>query len=123
MKLIIGDDSAAVRERLVSLFSEADHVSQIIQAADARESIDAIREHRPEAAILDLRMPGGGGLDVLNQIRQSDVKPLVIILTNYPYPQYRKRCLELGADYFLDKSTEFNRILDIIAQLKERPRK
>ena len=120
MKLIICDDSAAVRERLVSLFSEANHESQIIQTADARESIEAIREHRPDAVILDLRMPGGGGLSVLNQIQHSDVKPLIIVLTNYPYPQYKKRCFELGADYFLDKSTEFNRILDIIIPLKKR---
>lgn len=41
------------------------------------------------------------------------MSPIVIILTNYPYPQHRKKCMEERADFFLDKSTEFEKIIEI----------
>jgi len=44
-------------------------------------------------------------------------------LTNYPYPAYRQKCLQAGADFFLDKSTEFDQIPELIAQHKEISRK
>jgi hypothetical protein len=43
---------------------------------------------------------------------------MVIMLTNYPYPQYRKKCLGLGADYFFDKSTEFEKVTELFKQLR-----
>jgi DNA-binding NarL/FixJ family response regulator len=110
MKVFIGDDAAIVRERLVSLFVDLDRTVDIVQATNAPDSVRAIRTHRPDIVILDLRMPGGGGLDVLKRLSRFKIKPLVIVLTNFPFPQYRKRCLELGADFFLDKSTEFDKI-------------
>jgi DNA-binding NarL/FixJ family response regulator len=44
---------------------------------------------------------------------------MVIILTNYPYPGYRQRCLNAGADFFLDKSTEFDQIPKLLERLKQ----
>ena len=68
--------------------------------------------------ILDIRMPGGSGIDVLKRVKQGEVTPMVIILTNYPYPGYRQKCLQAGADFFLDKSTEFDQIPKLFEQLK-----
>jgi DNA-binding NarL/FixJ family response regulator len=116
MKVFIGDDAAIVRERLVSLFVDLDHTVDIVQATNAPDSVRAIRTHRPDIVILDLRMPGGGGLDVLKRLSRFKTKPLVIVLTNFPFPQYRKRCLDLGADFFLDKSTEFDKIPRLCSQ-------
>jgi DNA-binding NarL/FixJ family response regulator len=64
--------------------------------------------------IIDIKMPKGTGIDVLKSVKSQNPQTVVIILTNYPYPQYLEKCMEEGADYFFDKSTEFSRITDII---------
>jgi two-component system chemotaxis response regulator CheY len=60
---------------------------------------------------------GGGGLAVLEAIKNVDPHPVVIVLTNYPEPAYRASCLAAGADYFLDKSTQFNLVADIVRKV------
>ncbi len=86
-------------------------------AENAQLATQAIRELRPDAVILDIRMPGGSGIDVLAEINKASQKPLVIILTNYPYPQYRQRCMHLGADFFFDKSGDFEKVYQVFEQL------
>ena len=78
---------------------------------------------RPDVVILDIRMPGGNGLQALERIKASDSAPMVIMLTAFPYPQYRKKCLELGAEHFFDKSTEFEQVAQVLQQLagQDRP--
>jgi DNA-binding NarL/FixJ family response regulator len=67
--------------------------------------------------ILDIRMPDKSGIEVLKDIRNKKLPIRVIMLTNYPYPQYRKKCEELGADYFFDKVTEIEEIPKVIEEL------
>ena len=62
-------------------------------------------------------MPDGNGIEVLKSIKNSNSKIKVIILTNYPFPQYKKICMEFGADYFFDKSNDFNKIIDIVKEI------
>jgi two-component system response regulator DesR len=71
----------------------------------------------PDAVILDLQMPGGSGLEVLRAVRQSHPSVCVLICTNFPYPQYREECIAAGANFFLDKSAEFERIPAIFRDL------
>jgi DNA-binding NarL/FixJ family response regulator len=68
--------------------------------------------------ILDIRVPGGSGFEVLQNIKQGQAAPIVIVLTNYPYSVYRQKCLQAGADFFLDKSTEFDQIPALLEQFK-----
>ena len=117
MRVFIADDSELVRERLKELLSEISEVEIIGEAGDGEEAIKGILELHPDVVILDIRMPGGNGIDVLQAIKRGDPAPTVIMLTNYPYPQYRKKCMDLGADYFFDKSNEFERVMEVIEQL------
>ncbi|MFN8458819.1 MAG: response regulator transcription factor [Anaerolineae bacterium] len=110
IKVLIADDSMIVRERLVTILNELAGIEMVGQAENVTEAINAIEKLRPDVVILDIRMPGGSGIDVLHHIRQAGGGPMVIILTNYPFPEYRQRCLNAGADFFLDKSTEFDQI-------------
>jgi len=104
MKLFIVDDSQMIYEGLNTLLSSLRNVEIIGQAGTEREAVALIESLRPDAVILDIRLQSGNGIDVLRKIKNTDApSPVVIILTNYPYPQYRKKCLALGADYFLDK--------------------
>jgi DNA-binding NarL/FixJ family response regulator len=119
IKVFIADDSLIVREHLVTMFDELVGVEIVGQAENVTESIRAIGNLQPDVVILDIRMPGGSGIDVLKRVKQDEVAPVVIILTNYPYPGYRQKCLQAGADFFLDKSTEFDQIPKLFEQLKQ----
>lgn len=122
MKVLIVDDSAIVQERLMSMFDDQKEIQIVGQAQNGIEALKFIKQHKPNAVILDIRMPGGNGIEVLQHIKQIDPSIKVIMFTNYPYSQYRKKCLESGADYFLDKSAEFNKIPEIINQLAKQSR-
>lgn len=117
MKVFIADDSEVVCERLTAMLSELPGVEVVGKATDSSEAIRSIRELHPDAVILDIRMPGGSGIDVLKAIKKDNYAPRVIVLTNYPYPQYRKACMDAGAEFFLDKSTEFEKVTELIKQL------
>ena len=123
MRVFIVDDSAMLRDRLVTMLSEVSEVQLIGQAADPTEAMAAIGTLKPDAVVLDIQMPGGSGITVLQHIKKkNDPAPVVMMLTNFPYRQYRKRCLEAGADYFLDKSTEFDRVREILQGLVQESR-
>lgn len=117
MKVLIVDDSAIVQERLISMFEDQKGIQIVGQAQNGIEALKFIKQHKPNAVILDISMPSGNGIDVLQHIKQIDPSIKVIMFTNFPYSQYRTKCLESGADYFLYKSAEFNKIPEIINQL------
>jgi DNA-binding NarL/FixJ family response regulator len=119
MKVFIADDSALLRERLVALICDLEGMEVVGQAGDAAEALEAIRRLKPDVAVLDIRMPGGNGIQVLEAVKRQPAPPLVIMLTGFAYPQYRRKCLAAGADYFLDKTTEFERVAEVLRQLRE----
>lgn len=114
---LIVDDSAVIRRRLVSLLSEIDGVQLLGEAANAVEGAALIRKSRPEVVILDIRMPDRSGIGLLEDIKNDSDLPTIIILTNYPYAAYQKRCMELGASYFFDKSTEFTEVEKVVREI------
>lgn len=122
IKVFIVDDSLIVRERLTTMLVELVGVEVVGQAEDVATAISAIGRLRPDVVILDIRMPGGSGIDVLRQTKQARPELMVIILTNYPYSGYRQRCLQAGADFFLDKSAEFDQIPILVERLKQSSR-
>lgn len=119
IKVFIVDDSLIVREHLVTMLDELAGTEIVGQAENVAEAIRGIQTLQPDVVILDIRMPDGSGIEVLQNIKQGQTAPMVIILTNYPYPGYRQRCLNAGADFFLDKSTEFDQIPKLFEQLKQ----
>ena len=119
IKVFIADGSLIVRERLVTLLDELAGVEIVGQAEHVTEAASAIRKLQPDVVILDIWMPAGGGIHVVQNIKQDGVGPTVIMLTNYSFSGYRQRCLSAGADFFLDKSSEFDQIPALIEQLKQ----
>ena len=117
IKVFIVDDSKLVSDRLIVMISELPGIEVVGQAKNAQEAIDSIQKLKPEAVILDIRMPGGNGFDVLEKIKKDKSDTLVIMLTNYPYPQYREKCMNAGADFFFDKSTEFHKVIEVLKQV------
>ena len=118
MKVFLVDDSAIVLEKLAAMISGIDGVEIAGQALNAHDAIQSIVKLKPDVAILDIRLNGGGnGMDVLKRIKKEIPPPIVIMLTNHSYPQYREKCQALGADYFFDKVTEIEKLYDTFKQL------
>ena len=117
MRVLVADDSNLVRMRLVDMLSDLEGIETIFEAREGLEAIRLIRKLRPDVVILDIRMPKRNGIEVMSEIIDENYKPVIIILTNYPHDQYRKKCMEAGSDYFLDKSCEFERVPEICGQL------
>jgi DNA-binding NarL/FixJ family response regulator len=122
MKVLIVDDSKVVCEGLQRMLSNVNGVEIVGQVHNGKDAIRSISELNPDVVILDIRMPGPSGIDVLKDIKAKKLPSRVIILTNYAYPQYRKKCEELGADYFIDKVTELENIPKLIEVMaKDKP--
>jgi DNA-binding NarL/FixJ family response regulator len=117
MKVLIADDSRAVVKRLADLLEEVPGAQVVGQASDVPETVQGVQKLRPDVLILDLQMPGGTGLDVLRAIRADHPRLYVLICTNYPYLQVRDECFAAGANCFLDKSAEFEKIPAILREL------
>src|SRR5829696_8826094 len=97
--IFIVDDSPVVRERLVHLLQEVPEVEVVGEADIAFEAINSIRRLRPHVVVLDISMPGGSGIYVLETIAKERPRPSIIMLTNFATDQYRLKCRQLGADY------------------------
>jgi DNA-binding NarL/FixJ family response regulator len=117
MKVLIADDSQAVVKRLTDLLEEVPGAQLVGQAGDVPEAVNGVQKLRPDVLILDLQMPSGTALDVLRAIRVDHPHLYVLIWTNYPYPQVREKCFDAGANFFLDKSAEFEKIPAILREL------
>jgi DNA-binding NarL/FixJ family response regulator len=117
IKVLVADDSSLLRGHLMDVVSRFQEMRVVGQAEDVPQAIESVFRLNPDLVILDIQMPGGTGIDVLETIKANKPSPVVIMLTNYPYPQYRKKCIEAGADFFFDKSLDFNALIDTLRNL------
>ncbi|HSB80875.1 MAG TPA: response regulator transcription factor [Candidatus Methylomirabilis sp.] len=120
VRVLVVDDSEIVGKRVAALLSEFPEIELLDQVKDGLQAVERIRTLRPDAVILDIGLPGRNGIEILQDLKREKLAPLVIILTNYPYPQYQERCVKAGADFFFDKSIEFDRVPETLKQLIER---
>jgi len=117
MNIVLIDDSLLVRERIANIISKLPGVSVIGEAGNSLEAIKVVRKKKPDVAILDIKMPGESGVQILKKLKNEFKELKIIMLTNYPYSQYKMECLKDGADYFLSKSDEFEKIPDILLHI------
>jgi DNA-binding response OmpR family regulator len=119
MRILIADDSEFILESLSKLINATNRRNEVFVAKDVEEAITKLDNINPEVLVLDLKMPKGIGFDVLDIAKQKEKPPIVIILTNYDLEQYKKRSFNSGADYFFDKSTEFEKVIDVIEEIDQ----
>jgi two-component system OmpR family response regulator len=117
MKIFIVEDSPDIRERLRALIGDIANAEIIGEADNQEDALRSIFQSAPDVVIVDLHLAGGSGMSTLQQIKQKRPEIKVIVLTNHGYPQYRKRCMELGADCFLDKCRDIKTLPGILLTL------
>ncbi len=119
MRVLLADDSKLVRERLAVQLCELERVQLVGEADHIPGLIEQIHRLKPDVVVLDIRMPGGNGIQALEAVKKELESPIVIMLATLPYPQYRKKCLEAGAEFFFDKATEFDLVMQALVQLQD----
>jgi len=120
MHIFLVEDSDLIRERLYAMLGGLPGVEVVGHAATAADAIAALLRLKPDVAVLDIKLKAGTGIEVLRAIKHSMPALDVIVLTNYATEEYRKRCLEAGAEYFLDKTNEFDQLPSILDLLGRR---
>jgi len=103
--------------RLAQILTEIEGVEIMGAAFNVPDAFRYIGKDIPDIAILDICLPGGNGIDILKKIRECGNSTKVIMYTHYPFPQYAKKCMHFGADYFFDKYNEFDKLLGVVKQL------
>jgi DNA-binding NarL/FixJ family response regulator len=115
-RVYIVDDSVRLRKRLCELLSDVDNVQVIGQAGNADEALNDICILKPDTVLLDIRLPGKSGIQLLGEIKKLQPEIMVIIMTNYNYPQYQQQSIRAGADHFFNKTREFESIIEVLKQ-------
>lgn len=119
LRILVADDSIPVRERMAALLNELPCVEVVAESNDVPTTIECVAGQHPDVVILDISMPGGSGLDVLQTIRTLDRPPLVVVLTNHTDPEYETQARNLGASAFLNKSRDFLKAVDFVRDLAD----
>jgi DNA-binding NarL/FixJ family response regulator len=117
LKVFIVEDSPPIRDRLIELMDEAGGAAVVGVADTPSDAIAGILKTRPDCVVLDYQLIGGTGIDVLRAVCPKAPRTVFVVLTNHAHAQYRRLCLEAGARWFLDKSTDFRKIKDVIGTL------
>ncbi len=117
MKILVVEDALYIREHIIEKINSIPGTEIVGETGEYKEALELIENLSPEILILDIRITNGTGIEVLTWVQENKPSVKTIMLTNYPYPQYRKKCIELGARYFLDKSQEFQKLPDIIKEI------
>ncbi len=114
MDFFIVEDSIPVRDRLLRTLEGVDGLDLVGTAEDVPAAIADLTTSHPDALILDLQLPSGSGLQVLRAVRERLPRMRVIVMTNFAAEPYRKAAMAAGAEIFLDKSAEFDRVREIL---------
>jgi DNA-binding NarL/FixJ family response regulator len=95
------------------MFDEIGVFEPILEAKDADHAYSVFDSAVPDIVVLDIHIPGDNEIKVLAKLKKERPGVIKIMLTNYPYEHYGKKCIELDADYFFEKTDDMNKIYEI----------
>jgi DNA-binding NarL/FixJ family response regulator len=105
IRILIADDHAILREGVRALLALADDIEVVGEAADGHQAIEQARRLEPDVVLMDIAMPGLGGLEAALEIRKSCPRTRILVLSQYEDREYIRRFLKAGvAGYVLKKS-------------------
>lgn len=117
MRTILVEDSAAVRQSLKKMLAQlSDEVQVVGEAETSLAALTLIEQTKPDVIILDFVLKDGSGFEVLSHAKDYEPRPLVIVFSNQSLPPFRKKAEVEGADFFFDKTNEFDEIITTLHQ-------
>ena len=117
IRVLVADDHVTVREGLAAIIGRQPDMMIVAEAATGGEAVDFWRDHKPDVALLDLRMPDLDGIAALSLIRDIDPKARLIVLTTYNTEQDISLAVGAGAKGYLLKDAPREQILDCIRRV------
>ena len=117
LKILVADDHTIVREGLKQILGEVHDMIVAGEASDGSEALRKVREDHYDLVLLDISMPGIGGLDVLKQLKSEKPDLPVLMLSMYPEEQYAVRTLKAGASGYLTKESASNELIAAIRKV------
>ena len=114
ISVLLVDDQTLVRQGIRSLLELSDEIRVVAEAVDGAQAVELIPQHKPDVVLLDLRMPGMSGIDVLNTLAQRGQQPPSIILTTFDDDQLVLAGLKAGARGYLLKDVSLDQLVDAV---------
>ena len=114
---MIAEDQTMVRQALVALLELEPDITVLAEAASGDEAIAMARKHQPDVAVLDIEMPGPGGIEVARLLTASGFAGKIIIVTTFGRPGYLRAAMAAGASGFLLKDAPASQLADAIRRV------
>jgi DNA-binding NarL/FixJ family response regulator len=119
LRVLLVEDSDLLVQRISELVADLPDVELAATAASELDAIAVLHRLEIDAVILDLQLHVGSGFGVLRELNRHTKRPQVVVFTNFAIGAYRDTALALGAEHFLDKSREYDRLPAVLQQLSE----
>jgi DNA-binding NarL/FixJ family response regulator len=120
LRIVTVDDSPIIAQRLRFLITEMPHVDLLGNVEDIQSALVFIEEKKPHVVFLDINLSHDkprNGIDLLNILRKTYPVLKIIMLTNLSGQRYKEICMSFGADYFFDKSEDFDKIPQALSDI------
>ena len=117
IRLLLADDQALVRGALAALLDLESDLTVVAEVGRGDEVADAVLEHRPDVALLDVEMPGLDGIEATRALKQVRPETRVLVVTTFGRPGYLRRALQAGADGFVVKDTPARQLADAVRRV------
>ena len=112
--ILIVDSSQIVADRIQQMLEELDCVEMVLKVFSGAEALAIMKKQPIDIVLLDTQLPGTDGFELLSLIKQTYPETKTIVLTNQSGNYYRHKGEKIGSDHFIDKSNEFEKIIQII---------
>lgn len=117
IRVLVADDHEIVRYGLVQAIQEANDIDVVAEAGNGQEAILMFREHRPDVCLMDINMPGMGGVKATESIKNTDANARVLVLTMHLEDTIVKEALAAGANGYMLKNSHKNEIIEGIRKV------
>jgi len=117
IRVLVAEDHTIVRDGLVALIGQQSDMEVVADAGDGQQAVDLWKKHRPDIALMDLKMPGVDGVAAIERIRGIDPEARIIVLTTYAGDEDIYRALRAGAKAYLLKDMRREDLFDCIHQV------
>ena len=119
LRILLVEDSVVLAERLREALGSIENVEVVALVTDESAAVAAARSTEIDVIILDLQLKEGTGFGVLQRLGKN--RPTIIVFTNYMLPEYQRLAEAMGVEYFLNKSSDYERLPQLIQELGVSP--
>src|SRR6476469_5290751 len=119
IRVLIVDDHAIVREGYRALLAKHEGIAVVGEACDAASAYQCYKDTRPDVVIMDISMPGRGGIDALEHIREFDAHARVLVLTMHSGTAYALQAFRAGAKGYVTKSSSPDVLVEAVKAVSE----